>query len=107
MPLRIVQPIPAQMPDAPQHLLFTIWKMFLQPVLEQGRYGPWQTDNCIPGKLRAGFCARFEDFWNLVIGESWNNRRDHYANWNFCCTKVCDGVEPTLRGARARFEHSL
>ena len=81
--------------------------MFLQPMLEQWRNGPWQADNRVAGKLRARFRARIQDLWNLVISESGNNWRDHYADWNFCCTKLFDGVEPTLRRGRARFEHAL
>src|SRR6476620_1496348 len=80
---------------------------FLQPMLEQWRNRPWQTDNRVAGKLPARFSARVQDLRNLVISESGNNWRDHYANWNFCCTKLFDGVEATLRRCRARFEHAL
>ena len=95
------------MPDLPQHFLFAVWEMFLQPVLEQWRNRPRQADNCIAGKLRASFSARSQDLWNLVISETGNNRRDHYADWNFCRTKVCYGIEACLRRGRARFEDSL
>src|SRR4026209_1507628 len=107
MPLRIVQPVSPQMPDPPQHFLFAVWKMFLQPMLEQWRNRPWQADDRVAGKLRARFCARIQDLRNLVISEPGNNRRDHYAKWNFGCTKLFDGGEPTLRRGRARFEHAL
>src|SRR4029077_21151570 len=58
-------------------------------------------------KLRARFCARLQDLRNLMIRKPGNNWRNHYANWNFCCTKLFDGVESTLRRGRARFEHAL
>src|SRR5260221_37512 len=95
------------MPDSPQHFRFAAWKMFLQPMLEQWRNRRRQTDNRVAGKLRACFSARIQNLWNLMISESGNNWRDHYANWNFCCTKLFDGIEPTLRGGRARFEYAL
>src|SRR5262245_73736 len=107
MPLRIVQPVSAEMPDPPENLLLTIWKMFLQPVLKQRRNSPWQADNCVTGELRACFRACIQDLRNLVISEPGNDWRNHYSNWDFCRTKLCYGVEPTLRRARARFEHSL
>ena len=81
--------------------------MFLQPMLEQWRNRPWQANNCVTGKLRARFCARIQDLRNLMIGQSGDDWRDHYANWNFCCAKLLDRIEPTLRRGRARFEHSL
>ena len=95
------------MPDLPQHFLFTIWEMLPQPVLEQWRNRPRQADYCIAGKLRASFCARSQDLWNLVISETGNNRRDHYADWNFCRAKLSDRIEASLRRGRARFEDSL
>ena len=95
------------MPDPAKHLLFAVRKMFLQPMLKQRRDGPWQTDNCVAGKLRTRLCTCIQDFRNLVIIEPGNNWRDHYADRDFCRTKLFDGVEPTLRRGRARFEHSL
>ena len=53
------------MPDLPQHFLFTVWEMFLQPVFEQWRNRPRQADDCIAGKLRASFSARSQD---LAVG---------------------------------------
>src|SRR5919205_674082 len=107
VPLRIIQPVTAQMPDPPQHFVFTIWKMFLQPMLEQWRNRPRQTDNCVAGKLRASFCASIQDLGNLMIIEPGDNWRDHHANWNFRCTKLFDRLEPPLRRCRARFQDSL
>src|SRR6516225_7853394 len=95
------------MPDAAKDLFFPLWKMFLQPVLEQRCHGPWQTDNRVARKLRARFCARIEDLWNLMISESGNYGCNHDADWNVCCTKLLDNVKPTLRRRGARFEHSL
>src|SRR5262249_43571099 len=107
VPLRIVQPVTPHMPDLPQYFLFAVREMFLQPVLEQWRNRPGQADDCIAGKLRASFCARSQDLWNLVISESGNNRRDHHADWNFCRTKLSNRIEASLRRGRARFEDSL
>src|SRR5439155_16715069 len=36
-PLRIIEPVPAQVSDASKYLLFAIWEMFLKPMLEQWR----------------------------------------------------------------------
>ena len=83
------------MPNPLQHLVFAVWKMFLQPMLEQWRNRPRQADYGVAGKLGACLCACFQDLRNLVISESGDDRRDHYANWNFCCTKLLDSVEPT------------
>ena len=76
-------------------------------MLEQWRNRPWQTDYCVTGELRARFRARIQNLWNLMISKSGNNWRNHYANWNFCCTQLFDGVEPALRRGRARFEYAL
>src|ERR1700750_1442540 len=76
-------------------------------MLKQRRNRPWETNNRVASKLRARLCARLQDVRDLVISESGNNWRDHYANWNFCRTKLFDCVEPALRRGRARFEHAL
>src|ERR1700751_1133353 len=53
VPLRIIQPVPPQVPNASKPLLFGVWKMSLKPVLKQWRHSPRQTDDCVTGKLRA------------------------------------------------------
>ena len=107
VPLRIdLAGFPAYAGSA-EHLLFAVWKMFLQPMLEQRRNRPWQADNCVTGKLRARFCARFQDLRNFVIGESRNDRRDHYANRNSCVREVArwlpaDACGDDVRGSSTR-----
>ena len=83
------------MPNPLQHLLFAVREMFLQPMLEQWRNRPRQADYGVAGKLCARFRARFQDLRNLVISESRDNRRYHYANWNLCRMKLFDGIQAT------------
>ena len=93
--------------DPPQHLLFAVGKMFLQPMLEQWRNCPWQANNRVTGELRACFCARLQDLRNVMVGEPGNDGRYHYTHWNIRCAKLPDGIKPALRRCRARFEYSL
>src|SRR5438094_150342 len=67
VPLRIIEPVSPEMSDSSQHLLFALWKMFLEPVFEQRRDRPGQTHNCVTGELRARFCAGVQDLWDLMI----------------------------------------
>src|SRR3982750_1706869 len=95
------------MPDAPEHLLLALWKMFLEPALKQRRHGPWQTDNCVAGKLSACFCTSIQDLWNFMISQARNKRSNHHAGWNPRAAKLSDCLEPGVRRRGARLEHSL
>src|SRR5882724_3035578 len=97
MPLRIIEPVSAQMPDASKHLLFAIREMFLKPMLEQCRHSPRKTNNRIAGKLRARFCACVQDLGNFMISKAGNDWRNHYTRWNSCAAKLSDRIEPRLR----------
>src|SRR5881392_3748474 len=68
VPLRVIQAISSQMPNAPKNFLFAIWKMFLQPVFKQRGHRPRQTNNRVAGELRAGSRARFQNLRDFVVG---------------------------------------
>ena len=95
------------MPDAPEHLLFAVRKMFFEPMLKKRRDRPWQSNNRVTGKLRARFRARLKNFRDFMIREPRNDRRNHHTNRNPSSAKLAHCIEARFGGRCARLEHAL
>src|SRR5262249_21741316 len=94
-PARIVKLVSAaRVTNALEHFRFSLREMFVQPMFEQRRDRPWQSQQDMSGKLRPGFCARSDNRWNLVIVNSGNDRRDHHADRDSGGAQLRDCLQP-------------
>src|SRR5205085_10200921 len=94
-------------PNSLQHFRLSLREMFVEPMLEQWRDRPWQTQQNMAGELRAGFGAGRDDRRNFVIVNARDHGRNHYADGNLCGSQLRDSIQTRSRGRCSRLEYAL
>lgn len=98
VPLGVVQFPPADRTQRVEDLILAVRVVHLQPVREKIAHAVRQPYDGVAGETSTSLGRSGDDGWDFVVGEPWDNRRDHYPHRNSGLGQGMDRLQASHRG---------